>query len=89
MRPAMPSTPSEGNVLKASVIHSAALLCSLLSSWMWYLVGAFLKNHSWKPYRTMGRMHMQYSSHLWKEDRPLVELPSNFMDLIVEMLLVA
>jgi len=56
---------------------------------MWYLVRTFLKNYSWKPYRVMGRMHMRYSSHLWRGESPLVELPSNFMDLIVEMLLVA
>jgi len=32
MRLAMPSTPSEEDVLKAPVIHNVARLCSLLSS---------------------------------------------------------
>ena len=42
IRPAIPSTPAEGEVLNAPVIHRAARLWSLPNLCKWYLVGAFL-----------------------------------------------
>jgi len=46
VRLAMPSIPSEGDVLKAPVIHKAALHCNLLSSYKWYFFGEFLVYHN-------------------------------------------
>jgi len=42
IRPAIPSTPAEEEVLNAPVIHRVARLWSLPSSCKWYLVGVFL-----------------------------------------------
>ena len=42
MMPVMASMPSKGNVLKASRIQMAALLCILLRIFMWYDIGALL-----------------------------------------------
>ena len=46
MRPAIASTPSEGDMRKAPVIHRAALHCIFFSSVMFLTIGAPLKNHS-------------------------------------------
>jgi len=56
MRPAMASMPSDGEVWKAPVIQRAALRCIFFSSVMFLTMGAPLKNYSWNPYRTMGRI---------------------------------
>ena len=63
MRPAMASMPSDGEVRKAPVIQRATLCCIFFSSVMFLTIGALLKNHSWNPYRTMGRMQVLYKSH--------------------------
>ena len=63
IRPTMASMPSDGKVRKAPVIQSAALCCIFFSSVMFLTIGAPLKNHSWNPYRTMGRMQVLYKSH--------------------------
>ena len=62
MRPAMASMPSDGEVWKAPVIQRAALHCIFFSSVMFFTIGAPLKNHSWNPYRVMGRMQVLYRS---------------------------
>jgi len=62
MRPAMASMPSDGEVQKAPVIQRAALHCIFFSSVMFLMIGAPLKNHSWNPYRAMGRMQVLYKS---------------------------
>jgi len=63
MRPTMASTPSDEEVWKAPVIQRAALHCIFFSSVMFLTIGAPLKNHSWNPYRAMGRMQVLYKSH--------------------------
>ena len=62
IRPAMASMPSDGKVQKAPVIQRAALRCIFFSSVMFLTIGAPLKNHSWNPYRAMGRMQVLYKS---------------------------
>jgi len=63
MRSAMASMPSDGEVRKASVIQRATLHCILFSSVMFLTIRVPLKNHSWNPYRAMGRMQVLYKSH--------------------------
>jgi len=63
MRPAMASMPSDREVQKVPVIQRAALRCIFFSSVMFLMIGAPLKNHSWNPYRAMGRMQVLYKSH--------------------------
>ena len=89
MRPAMASMPSDGEVWKAPVIQRAALYCIFFSLVMFLTIGALLKNHSWNPYRAMGRMQVLYKSCFWMGRRPLDELPSIFMVLRVERHFVA
>ena len=62
IRPAMASMPSDREVRKAPVIQRAALRCIFFSSVMFLMIGAPLKNHSWNPYRAMGRMQVLYRS---------------------------
>ena len=62
MRPAMALMPSDGEVQKAPMIQRAALCCIFFSSVMFLMIGAPLKNHSWNPYRAMGRMQVLYKS---------------------------
>ena len=89
MRPAIASTPSEGDVRKAPMIHKAALRCILFSSVMFFVVGAPLKSQSWKPYEAIGTMHVLYRRRFCDGRSPLDELPSIFMALRVERHLVA
>jgi len=56
MRPAIASMPLDGEVRKAPVIQRAAFRCIFFSLVMFFTIGAPLKNHSWNPYRAMGRM---------------------------------
>jgi len=63
MRPTIASIPSDGKVQKVSVIQRAALHCIFFSSVIFLMVGAPLKNHSWNPYRAMGRTQVLYRSH--------------------------
>jgi len=58
----MASMPSDGEVWKAPVIQRAALRCIFFSSVMFLTMGAPLKNYSWNPYRTMGRIQVLYRS---------------------------
>jgi len=59
-RPAMASTLSDRDVQKAPVIHKAAFHCIFFNSMIFFTIGAPLKNHSWKPYRAIGMMHVLY-----------------------------
>jgi len=63
IRPAMASMPSDREVRKAPVIQRAALRCIFFSSVMFLTIGALLKNHSWNPYRAMGRIQVLYRSY--------------------------
>ena len=89
MRPAIASTPSEEDVWKAPVIYRAALHYIFFSSVIFLTVGASLKNHSWKPYKAIGTMHVLYKSCFCISKSPLDEFPSIFMALRVERHLVA
>jgi len=89
MRLAIASTPSDGDMRKAPVIHKAALHCIFFSSVMFFIVGALLKNHNWKPYKAIGMMHVLYRRRFCVSKSPLDELPSIFMALRVERHLVA
>jgi len=89
MRPAMALMPLDGDVQKAPVIQRATLHCIFLSLNMFFTIGAPLKNHSWNPYRAMGRMHVLYKRHFWMGRRPCKEFSSIFMALRVERHLVA
>jgi len=62
MRPAMASIPSDREVQKAPVTQRAALRCIFFSLLMFLIIGVPLKNHSWNPYRAMGRMQVLYKS---------------------------
>jgi len=84
MRPAMASTSSDGEVQKASVIQKATLHCIFFNSVMFLTIEVPLKNHSWNPYKAMGRTQVLYRSHFWIERRLLEEFPSIFMVLKVE-----
>ena len=88
MRPAIASTPSEGDVWKAPVIHKAALHCIFFNSVIFFIIRAPLKNHSWKPYKAIGMMHVLYKRHFCVSRSPLDELSSIFMALRVERHLV-
>jgi len=89
MRPAMALMPSDGEVQKAPVIQRAALHCIFFSLVMFLTIGAPLKNHSWNPYRAMGRIQVLYKSRFWIGGRPLEELPSISMALRMERHFVA
>jgi len=89
MRLAMASMPSDREVRKAPMIQRAALCCIFFSSVIFFMIGAPLKNHSWNPYRVMGRTQVLYRSCFWMGRRPLEELPSIFMALRVERHFVA
>ena len=87
--PAMASIPSVGDIRNAPVIHNTALRCIFLSSFKLVTVGAPLKNHNWKPYNAIGKIHVLYSSLFCSGRIPLEELPSSLMALSIDMLLVA
>jgi len=89
MRSAIASMPSDREVQKVPVIQRAALRCIFFSSVIFFTIGAPLKNHSWNPYRAMGRMQVLYKSRFWMGGRPLEELSSIFMALRVERHFVA
>jgi len=89
MRPTIALMPLDGEVWKAPIIQRAALRCIFFSSVMFLTIGAPLKNHSWNPYKMMGRMQVLYKSRFWMGRRPLEELPSIFMALRVERHFVA
>jgi len=44
-----------------------------------------LKYQSWSPYSAMGSTYVLYKRCLCTGDRPLIELPSIFMLLMVEI----
>jgi len=58
----MASIPLDDKVWKALVIQRAAFYCIFFSSAMFLMVGAPLKNHSWNPYKAMGRTQVLYRS---------------------------
>jgi len=89
MRLAMALMPLDGDVQKAPVIQRATLCCIFFSSDMFFTIEVPLKNHSWNPYRAMGRMHVLYKRCFWMGRRPHKEFPSIFMVLRVERNLVA
>jgi len=89
MRPAIASTPLDGDVQKAPVIHKAALCCIFFNFVRFLTVGAPLKNHSWNSYSTIGRMHVLYSRCFWVGEMPLDELSSIFIAFNIKRYLVA
>jgi len=50
MRPAIASTPCEGEDLNVPVIHNAAFLCIRASRTRRFLMGALFTHHSLKPF---------------------------------------
>jgi len=74
---------------KALVIHKAALHCIFFNSVIFLIVGVPLKNHSWNPYSTIGRMHILYKRCFYNGKILLDELPSIFIAFNVKRYLVA